>query len=132
MNLSHQLADVLEHDARLVLLPGRTELGRRQRTLERCLARHAYRGAVQKGALAPLCGKLLPHDRVVDDGNFRHLADEQCDRNAGVREAVHEVHRSIDRVDNPGRRVGQFGLLPLARFLLTDKPFKRGRYSFQN
>ena len=65
-------------------------------------------------------------------GNFRHLADEQCDRNAGVREAVHEVHRSVDRVDNPGRRVGQFGLLPFARFLLTDKPFKMGRYSFQN
>jgi hypothetical protein len=41
-------------------------------------------------------------DRVVDHGLGDHAALRQRDRDAVLREAVHEVGGAIDRVDDPG------------------------------
>src|SRR6266851_7859236 len=73
---------------------------------------------VEEGALAALGDEELLVRRVVDDsGNDRSLAFER-DRDRELRNAVQEVGRAVERVDDPAMRL--VGALLTAAFLADE------------
>ena len=62
---------------------------------------------VAKGAFAFHGAIQFVRQRIVNDGDERPLVDEQRNRHARVRNAVHEIARAVDRVDDPRRSVGK-------------------------
>lgn len=121
MSRSHHLANVLQHNARLVLVATRPKLGGHQRLAQLLLAGHPNWLSVQMGAGATTSGELLLQHRIEDDGELGAFVDQQRHRDARMGEAVHEVHGAVDGINDPGRGVRQFGGRAFAGLLFADE-----------
>lgn len=122
MNYANQLANVFQNNRRLFLLTTGSKLRGDQGVLQPSFTGHTDCLTVHERTLATTSSEFLVQNRIVDDGNFRDLFNQQGNRNAGMRETVNEVHGTIHRVDDPGWGIRQLGLLPGAGLFLTDKP----------
>ena len=59
------------------------------------------RFAVQHGLAAFFYGPCFTNHGIVDDTEDDHAIDAQSDGDAEVRDAVEEIHRAIDGIDDP-------------------------------
>ena len=66
-----------------------------------CAARHADPPVVEKGAAAPRSGEEIVADRVEDHALRDHALVRERDRHAVLREAVQEVGRAVEWIDDP-------------------------------
>src|SRR5688572_9891934 len=73
-----------------------------ERAIESETLRHAQPPPVQQRAGAALGREQLPPQRVEHDADFRATAVAAGDRDCKLREAVQEVRRAVERVDDPG------------------------------
>lgn len=125
MHGTDHLSHVLDDNVHPLLVPARPELCRHQGLAQLLLARHANRLAVVECSLAATGSELLVQDRIEDDANLGHFIDPQANRYARVWEAVHKVHCTVDRIDNPGGFIAQQLLLALASLFFANEPGRR-------
>ena len=75
--------------------------GADQRVFHFLAAAHANLAVVERRAFAARCGEDILAHRIVDSGGFHAALDLHADRNAKLREAVQEIGRAVERVDDP-------------------------------
>src|SRR5581483_9977552 len=99
------------------------EAGDEERAVEGRGLRDAHRLAVERGSLAGDGQEELVAERVVDAAGDRLAALDGRDRDAGDREAVREVQRPVQRIDDP-KIIGAGALLPafLGEEVVIGKP----------
>ena len=84
------------------------------------------RRAIQERPVAASRGEQLFERRIVDYADLRHFVHVESYGNAGVRHPVDEVHRPVDRVDYPRRRVCELDFLAALRYrLLADESVRK-------
>src|SRR4029450_7713035 len=79
---------------------------------------------VEEGALAALGGEKLVGDRIVDEPRDHRAFPLEPDRDRKVRNAVEEVQRAVERIDDPA--VGLVAAFARAAFL-AEKAVARPR-----
>lgn len=121
MSRSHHFADILQDDRRFCFVTTRSKLGCNERFTQLLLAGHANRLPVQVGTTTATSRELLLEHRIVDDSQLGAFVYQQRHRDARMRKAVHKVHSTIDRINDPGGSIRQFGGSAFAGLLFANE-----------